>query len=69
MGYYTYIDEHIAILNIPDQPKNPFLTLTTTHTGKLIDNAHLNNKPPNPNTLLHNWSIKAPIMAKNNRRN
>ena len=67
MGHYTYIDEQIAILNFLEQPKNSFLTLIVNYTRKLINNAHLNNKHPNPNTLLHNWSTTASIMFNNTR--
>ena len=69
MGHYTFIDEKIAILNFPDQPKNSFLTLIVNHTRKLINNSHQNSKPPNPNTLLHNWATTANIMSNNTRTN
>ena len=67
MGHYTFIDEKIAILNFLDQPKNSFLTLIVNYTRKLINNSHLNNKPPNPNTLLHNWATTATIMTNNTK--
>ena len=67
MGHYTYINKQIAILNFLEQPKDSFLTLIVNYTRKIINNAHLNHKPPNPNTLLHNWSTMANIMSNNTR--
>ena len=68
MGHFTHINAQIAILNFPEQPKSSFLTLITNYTRKLIENAHLNNKPPNPNTLLYNWATTANIMAANDKK-